>query len=243
MQIIKLEIMAYIELKNVTKNYQTGNAVFSALKSVNISIDKGNFTVIKGASGSGKSTMLNLLSGIDTATSGEIQINNVAIHKLNGEQLAKWRGSSVGIVFQFFQLMPTLTVLENIILPMEFVKKISKKEHKTRATELLKKVRIDQLANKYPHTLSGGEKQRVAIARALANNPDIIIADEPTGNLDTANTQVIHSIFEQLNQEGKTIIYVTHEHGLPKGYSNVINLSDGQVILNATKAEMEAQYA
>ena len=234
--------MKYIELKNVSKDYQTGNAVFSALKNVNLSIDKASFTVIKGASGSGKSTMLNLLSGIDSSTSGEININSIAIHKLNGEQLAKWRGSSVGIVFQFFQLMPTLTVLENIILPMEFVKKIPRQEQKTRALELLKKLKIDHLASKYPHTLSGGEKQRVAITRALANNPDIIIADEPTGNLDTANTQIIHEIFEQLNKEGKTIIYVTHEQRLPKGYSNVIKLSDGEITSNATKKEMEAQY-
>lgn len=235
--------MKYIELRNVSKDYQAGSAVFSALKNINLSISKASFTIIKGASGSGKSTILNLLSGIDRPSKGEIHINNMALHKLNGEQLAKWRGASVGIVFQFFQLMPTLTVLENIILPMEFVKKLSRQEQKKKALGLLQKVKIDHLENKYPNALSGGEKQRVAIARALANNPDLIIADEPTGNLDSANTQIIHAIFEKLNREGKTIIYVTHEQALPKGYSHIIELSDGQVVSQITKKEMEAQYA
>ncbi len=234
--------MKYIQLKNLQKDYKTGNTVFSALKNLNLSIPKGSFTIIKGASGSGKSTLLNLLSGIDSPTSGEIMVDNTAIQKLSSQQLDKWRGSTVGIVFQFFQLMPTLTVLENIILPMEFVKKFTKLERKARALNLLEKVNITDLANKYPHTLSGGEKQRVAIARALANNPDILIADEPTGNLDSANTAIIHNIFKQLNSEGKTIIYVTHEQGLPLGYSHLINMSDGEINTMVSKENVEVQY-
>lgn len=233
--------MKYIELKNLKKDYKAANNVFAALKGLDLSLDKGTFTVIKGASGSGKSTLLNLVSGIDSPTSGEIIINGTAIQKLNGEQLAKWRGSEIGIVFQFFQLMPTLTVLENVILPMEFVKKMPRSQHKVRATMLLNKLNIAPLADKYPHTLSGGEKQRVAIARALANDPNLLIADEPTGNLDSANTAIIHEIFEQLNHDGKTILYVTHEQGFPKGYTQVVNISDG-IIANVAKKEMEVQH-
>lgn len=234
--------MKYIEFKNVMKDYKNGNSVFHALKQVNFTLEKGSFTVIKGASGSGKSTLLNLISGIDSPSSGEILVNGTAIHKLGGEQLAQWRGSSVGIVFQFFQLMPTLTVLENIILPMEFVKKIPKDQQKLRALELLEKVNMSDLAKKYPHTLSGGEKQRVAIARSMANDPGIIIADEPTGNLDSSNSAIIHQIFEQLNKEGKTILYVTHEQALPKGYSSVIHIKDGTILSNVLKEELEVQH-
>lgn len=233
--------MNYIELKGVKKDYKTGNKTFSALKDVDLAVRKGSYTVIKGASGSGKSTLLNLISGIDTATSGEIVINNNPIQKLSSEQLSKWRGSEIGIVFQFFQLMPTLTVLENVVLPMEFVKKFSRSQHRERAMMLLGNLNIDKLADKYPHTLSGGEKQRVAVARALANDPGLLIADEPTGNLDSANTRIIHEIFAQLNQEGKTIVYVTHEQGFPKGYTQVVNISDG-LISGITMKEEEVHY-
>lgn len=233
--------MKYIELKTLKKEYKSGSTVFSALKNVNLNLDKGSFTIIKGASGSGKSTLLNLISGIDSPTSGEIVINGTAIHKLSNEQLAKWRGTEIGIVFQFFQLMPTLTVVENIILPMEFVKKIPRAQHKERAMMLLKKLNIAELADKYPNTLSGGEKQRVAVARAIANDPGIIIADEPTGNLDSINTSVIHEIFAQLNREGKTILYVTHEQGFPKAYTQVVHIADG-AISNIEKKEMEVQH-
>jgi len=233
--------MKYIELKNLKKDYKTGNNVFSALKDVNLTLNKGTFTIIKGASGSGKSTLLNLVSGIDTPTSGEIIINGTAIQKLNGEQLAKWRGAEIGIVFQFFQLMPTLTVLENVILPMEFVKKMPRSQHKERAMILLNKLNIAALANKYPHTLSGGEKQRVAIARALANEPNLLIADEPTGNLDSANKAIIHETFKQLNLDGKTILYVTHEQEFPDTYTQVVNIADG-ILTNIVKKEMEVQH-
>lgn len=232
--------MSYLRLSDLKKDYKTENNVFTALKNVNLSLEKGSFTVIKGASGSGKSTLLNMVSGIDSPTSGEIIINGTAIQKLNSNQLAKWRGTEIGIVFQFFQLMPTLTVVENIILPMEFAKKISRPQHRGRAMQLLEKLNISALANKYPNTLSGGEKQRVAIARALANNPNLLIADEPTGNLDSENTAIIHEIFEQLNRDGKTILYVTHEQGFPKGFTQVVNISDG-TIAEIVEKEMEAQ--
>ena len=223
--------MNYIELKNLQKDYKTGNIVFTALKNVNLKISKGSFVVLKGASGSGKSTLLNLLSGIDLPTSGELVVNNTAIQKLSSQQQDKWRGLSLGIVFQFFQLMPTLTVLENIILPMEFVRKYSKQERKGRALRLLEKVKIDSLANKYPQTLSGGEKQRVAIARALANNPDLLIADEPTGNLDSKTGDIVLNTFKKLNKEhNRTIILITHEQDIANYAERIIHIKDGDII-------------
>lgn len=230
----------FIELKNVSKTYNGANNKFIALNKVNLKIEKGAFVIIQGASGSGKSTLLNLMSGIDNPTEGEIWINDVPIHNITNNKLANWRGVNLGIVFQFFQLMPTLTVLENTILPMEFVKKFTKSEHRNKALKLLKNINMDQLADKFPHTLSGGEKQRVAIARALANDPSIIVADEPTGNLDSKNTSIIHELFEKLNKEGKTILYVTHEQKLPKGFTHKVILEDGKLktVANIIKEEV-----
>lgn len=224
--------MEFIALKNISKEYKAGKSTFTALHNISLTLEKGSFTVIKGASGSGKSTMLNLLAGIDYPTAGEIWIDNTAIQNLSSNSLAKWRGKNLGIVFQFFQLMPTLTVIENVILPMEFVKMFPKSEHKKIAENLLKKLNILELADKFPNTLSGGEKQRVAIARALANSPEIIIADEPTGNLDSVNSKIIHDVFKQLNAEGKTILYVTHEQTLPEGHTHLVELKDGKINRN-----------
>jgi ABC-type lipoprotein export system ATPase subunit len=221
---------AFIEVNNLTKVFNGSEKCFTALNGISFSIDKGELVVVSGKSGSGKSTLLNMLSGIDQPTSGEILIDRVPIHKFKGNQLAAWRGSNMGIVFQFFQLMPTLTVLENVMLPMEFTAIILRSKHKQRAFNLLERMDIVLLANKYPGLLSGGEKQRVAIARALANNPEFIIADEPTGNLDSLNTQVIHELFNSLSDEGKTIVYVTHENKTALRYSRKIEMTDGKIL-------------
>jgi putative ABC transport system ATP-binding protein len=220
----------FIEVKNLTKTFNGSDKRFTALNSVSFSIEKGELVVITGKSGCGKSTLLNMLSGIDQPSEGEVMIEQVPIHKFKGSQLAKWRGRNLGIVFQFFQLMPTLTVLENVMLPMEFTNSIAQSQQKSRAMELLERMDIDALANKFPASISGGEKQRVAIARALANNPNFIIADEPTGNLDSANTASIHQLFNSLSEEGKTIVYVTHEKDTALRYSRKIEMVDGKIL-------------
>jgi len=225
-----LFMKTYIDFKKVTKTYSNGTQSFTALQNIDLSINEGEFVIIKGKSGSGKSTLLNMLSGIDSPTSGKIHINNISIDALSSNELASWRGVHVGVVFQFFQLMPTLTVLENIMLPMELNNAYPLTQRKERALELLNRVDLEALSNKFPNTLSGGEKQRVAIARALANNPQIIIADEPTGNLDSHNTQIIHDILGDLWEAGKTILYVTHEKEFTLLGAKHIDLADGKVV-------------
>ena len=220
----------FIQLNNLVKTFNGTTEEFKALDKVNLSLNKGEFVLICGKSGSGKSTLLNMISGIDYPTSGEIWIDDIQVHRLTTNQLAKWRGKNVGIVFQFFQLMPTLNVLENILLPMEFVNVIRNNQQSDRGMELLEKVGISKLARKFPHTLSGGEKQRVAIARALANDPGLLIADEPTGNLDTENTAIVHSVFDKLAEDGKTIVYVTHEQNVKLNYSRKVHMLDGRII-------------
>lgn len=223
---------SFIEVHNVSKSFNSVAAKYLALNDVSLKIEKGEFALIVGKSGSGKSTLLNMITGIDNPSSGEIWVGDVPLHQLNGNQLASWRGVNMGIVFQFFQLMPTLNVLENVILPMEFAKIIPYTEQKKRALELLEKVKIRNLASKLPNTLSGGEKQRVAIARALTNDPSIIAADEPTGNLDSHNSDIIHRLFDNLADEGKTILYVTHERDFQVKHNRVIELADGKLTTN-----------
>jgi len=221
---------AFIEVKNLTKVFNGSDKLFTALNGVSFSIEKGELVIVSGKSGSGKSTLLNMLSGIDHPTDGEVLIDKVPIHKFKGNQLASWRGSNLGIIFQFFQLMPTLTVLENVMLPMEFTNIIARNKQKQRAQELLERVDIAALANKFPASVSGGEKQRVAIARALANNPNFIIADEPTGNLNSINTSSIHQLFNSLANEGKTIVYVTHEKETALRFTRKIEMVDGKIV-------------
>ena len=220
---------AFIEVCNLSKVFNGSEKRFMALNGVSFSIAKGELVIVSGKSGSGKSTLLNMLSGIDHPSQGEVFIDQVPIHKFSGNKLAAWRGSNLGIVFQFFQLMPTLSVLENVMLPMEFARMIPSSEQKHRALELLERMDIRALANKFPSSISGGEKQRVAIARALANNPNFILADEPTGNLDSSNTASIHQLFNSLADEGKTIVYVTHEKETALRYSRRIEMVDGQI--------------
>ena len=219
-----------VEVHNVVKTFKTAAGPFTALKDVNLRVNQGEFVAIIGKSGSGKSTLLNMLTGIDRPTSGEVHVGGTAVHKLSEGKLAKWRGKQMGIVFQFFQLLPTLTLVENVMLPMDLCGLYSVRERKKRAMGLLDLVEMGEQAHKLPTAISGGQQQRVAIARALANNPPIIVADEPTGNLDSKTAQSVFDLFEVLIASGKTIIMVTHDADLAKRVDRAVIVSDGEVI-------------
>lgn len=216
-----------IELKKVSKAYDVAAGKFLALKELNMQADAGEFVAVVGKSGSGKSTLINMITGIDTPTSGEVFVAGTAVHAMDQEQLAVWRGRNAGIVFQFFQLLPTLTVAENIILPMDFCNTFPVNERRARAISLLEKVGIAEQADKLPADLSGGQQQRAAIARALANNPPLIVADEPTGNLDSTTSDAVMGLFANLAAEGKTVLMVTHERDLSRFFTRSIMLVDG----------------
>lgn len=226
-----------IHIQGVSKCYDKGGQPFYALNGMNTSIHKGSFVTIVGRSGSGKSTLLNSLTGIDQVSEGQILIDDIPVTALSEKEVALWRGANVGIIFQFFQLMPTLTVLENILLPMELVGKIPKRKRKNRAMSLLEQVSMSTHANKFPSELSGGEQQRVAIARALANDPPILVADEPTGNLDSKTAHQILDLFGELKALGKTIIMVTHERERIRNACRSIEIMDGQIISDMTYGE------
>jgi ABC-type lipoprotein export system ATPase subunit len=219
-----------IDLQQVVKTYETAAGTFAALKGVNLQVDTGEFVAVIGKSGSGKSTLINMITGIDRPTSGEVLVGDTAVHRLTEGQMAVWRGSYIGVVFQFFQLLPTLTVVENIMLPMDFCNMYSMRERQERAMHLLEQVDIASHAHKLPSAISGGEQQRAAIARALANDPPIIVADEPTGNLDSKTAESVFRLFENLLDEGKTILMVTHDHDLAKQATRTVILSDGEII-------------
>lgn len=220
-----------VELNSVSRAYIVGRQKVYALKDINLRINRGEFITIIGKSGSGKSTLLNLLACIDRATEGSIKVNGRDIYSLDKTSINKWRGNNLGIVFQFFQLLPTLTVFENVLLPMELVGAIPWKQRKSRAISLLEKVGLDNHINKYPFELSGGEQQRCAIARALSNNAPIIIADEPTGNLDSLTGRKIFKLLGDLKKDDKTIIMVTHEKEGNSYSDRTIELLDGQMVL------------
>src|ERR1035437_2425652 len=220
-----------LSLQGVSKEFQSKERTFTALKNVSLSVEKGEYLAITGKSGSGKSTLLNMITGIDHPTNGKVLVNGLTIGELSESKLAKWRGQNIGIVFQFFQLIPTLTIKENMLLAMEFVDIIPAADRAKRVTEHLTQVGIADQANKMPSALSGGEQQRAAIARALANNPEIIVADEPTGNLDTKTADSINAIFSSLAQSGKTVIVVTHEKNTALKYQRIVNLKDGEIEL------------
>ena len=219
----------FIKLHDVTKAYTNAAGRFVALKAVDLQIDEGEFVAIVGRSGSGKSTLLNVLAGIDRPTAGEVHINGTAVHLYNEEQVAVWRGRNIGVVFQFFQLLPTLTIVENVMMPMDFINRIPVRERQARAMHLLQQVGVAEQAHKFPAMLSGGQQQRVAIARALANDPPIIVADEPTGNLDSHTAEEVFRLFEALVGEGKTLIVVTHEREVSQWANRVVTLADGEV--------------
>ena len=219
-----------IELFEVRKIYKTDAGDFPALKHIDLKIGAGEFVGIVGKSGSGKSTLVNMITGIDHPTSGEVYVNGTSIHHLNEGQMAKWRGVSMGVVFQFFQLLPTLTAIENVMLPMDFCNVYSSRKRRDRAMYLLELMDVGQQANKLPTMLSGGQQQRVAIARALANDPPIIVADEPTGNLDTRTADQVFALFAQLVADGKTIVMVTHDDDLAGRLQRIVTIADGEII-------------
>ena len=219
-----------IQLRNVVKNYKTAAGDFPALKGVDLDMQAGEFVSVIGKSGSGKSTLLNMITGIDRPSTGEVIVNNTALHKLSENQMALWRGRNLGIVFQFFQLLPTISVIENIMLPMDFCNTYPMRQREKRAMELLELVELSEHAYKLPTALSGGQQQRVAIARALANDPPIIIADEPTGNLDSKTADNIFQLFNDLVAQGKTIIIVTHDSGLAKRAERTALIADGEIV-------------
>jgi len=219
-----------IQLSHVTKTFPLASGSFQALKDVNLNIMKGQLVAITGKSGSGKSTLLNIISGIDKPSEGNVFINGIRVDKLPESELASWRGKNIGIVFQFFQLLPTLTIIENVMLPMDFCNSYPKKERRERALALLALVDIREQADKLPAALSGGQQQRAAIARALANDPPVIIADEPTGNLDSYTATAIIELFAGLARSGKTVIVVTHEKDFAGYFGSTISILDGTIV-------------
>jgi ABC-type lipoprotein export system ATPase subunit len=219
-----------IDLRDVHKYYKTAAGDFHALNSVDLQIDPAEFVSIIGKSGSGKSTLLNMVTGIDRPTSGEVYVNGTAVHEMNENRMARWRGKNMGIVFQFFQLLPTISVIENIMLPMDFCRTYPLRQREKRALELLDLVELAEHAYKLPTAISGGQQQRVAIARALANDPPIVIADEPTGNLDSKSADSVFELFRNLVAQGKTIIVVTHDSGLAKRTDRTALISDGEIV-------------
>ena len=222
-----------IQVNNVHKVFSNAAGEFTALDGVELSIERGEFVSIVGKSGSGKTTLINLLTGIDEPSSGEVIVDGVQVHRLNEGDRAIWRGRNMGIVFQFFQLLPTLTALENVRLPMDFSETLSAREREQRAIQLLERVGMQDEASTLPARLSGGQQQRVAIARALANDPVIIASDEPTGNLDTKSADAIIALFEELVDGGKTVLMVTHDDDLAARAGRTIALADGRVIKRA----------
>ena len=223
---------ALITLKSVSRVFPGAAGPFSALTDVNLTIHRGEFAVVVGQSGSGKSTLLGLLSGIDRPSTGEVLVGGTAVHTLSEREMSPWRGKAVGIVFQFFQLLPTLTAAENVMLPMDFCDTWKSGERRARALALLERLGVADQANKFPPKLSGGQQQRVAIARALANAPALLLADEPTGNLDSKTSEAILALFQDLARDGQTVVMVTHEQGARRLASRTVTLRDGRVVAN-----------
>jgi putative ABC transport system ATP-binding protein len=224
-----------IELRRVVKTFETAAGAFTALRDVDLRVDPGEFVAVVGKSGSGKSTLLNMISGIDRPTSGEVLVGGTAVHTLDEGQMAVWRGRHVGVIFQFFQLLPTLTVHENVLLPMDFCRMYAPRERPQQAMHLLEQVDMANQAHKLPSALSGGEQQRVAIARALANDPPIILADEPTGNLDSKTAESVFGLFTDLVGRGKTILMVTHDRDLAQRATRAVVLADGEIVTDGRR--------
>lgn len=218
-----------VEIIDVVKSFPVGDGEITVLKGLSFNVANGEFVSIVGPSGNGKSTLLNMITGIDRPTDGKVIVTGREVHKMSENKLAAWRGQNVGIVFQFFQMLPALSLLQNIILPMDFSKKYSRREKRERAMYLLETVGLADQANKLPSMVSGGQQQRAAIARSLANDPDLIVADEPTGNLDTRTSEDIFSLFLKLIDEGKTMIMVTHNKELSRRVPRVVEIIDGKI--------------
>lgn len=228
---------AIIELTRVEKVYRTGNKKsgvgFPALSGVDLTIAEGELVAITGPSGSGKTTIINLIAGIDRPTAGTVTVNSSRLDQMSEEQLAIWRGRTIGIVFQFFQLMPTLTAMENAMLPLDLAKRGHPRQRKEQAEHNLKAVGLAERGDRLPLELSGGEQQRVAIARAMACQPPILLGDEPTGNLDTGLARDMFALLKELNQAGTTVVYVTHDQSLAAQASRVISVRDGLIVSDA----------
>jgi putative ABC transport system ATP-binding protein len=219
----------FIGLAGIQKTYRMGRLDYPALRGVDLEIGAGELVAVVGPSGSGKTTILNLVTGIDRPTAGTVTVGGRRIDTMSEEDLAVWRGGHVGVVFQFFQLLPTLSALENAVLPLDFARRGSKRERFERARRNLALVGLGDKADHLPAELSGGQQQRVAIARALAADPELIVGDEPTGNLDTVTAAEMFDLFKQLNAEGKTVLYVTHDLELAKRANRIVSIRDGVV--------------
>jgi putative ABC transport system ATP-binding protein len=218
-----------IDLRNVVKDYHTDAGPFRALSDVSLQVDAGEFIAVVGRSGSGKSTLMNMLTGIDRPTAGSLVVGGTNLSKLSESRMAQWRGRTVGVIFQFFQLLPTLTVAENVMLPMDFAGLWSPRERLERAMHLLELVGLEDQARKLPSSTSGGQQQRAAIARSLANDPPIVVADEPTGNLDSVTAEDVFALFQSLVDGGRTVVMVTHDHDLAARTRRIVHMVDGRI--------------
>jgi putative ABC transport system ATP-binding protein len=218
-----------VKLVDVVKSFPVGDGEVTVLKGLSLDVNQGEFVSIIGPSGNGKSTLLNMITGIDRPSDGQVIVTGRDIHKMSENQLAAWRGEHVGIVFQFFQMLPSLSLLQNVILPMDFAKKFKSRERRERALELLESVGLGDQANKLPSMVSGGQQQRAAIARALANDPPLLVADEPTGNLDTRSANDVFDLFLKLVEQGKTMLMVTHDKELSRRVPRVVEIIDGKI--------------
>ena len=219
-----------VDLRQVVKTFESAAGCFTALKGIDMQVGAGEFVSIVGKSGSGKSTLINMITGIDRPTSGEVLVGDTAVQALKEGQIAVWRGRAIGLIFQFFQLLPTLTAIENIMLPMDYCQHYPRRERPERAMHLLAQVDMAEYAHQLPSTLSGGQQQSIAIARALANDPPLVAADEPTGNLDARTTEAVFRLFESLVDGGKTILMVTHDNDLAGRAQRTIKLADGLIV-------------
>jgi putative ABC transport system ATP-binding protein len=226
---------AIIELHQVVKRYQGKGANVTALKGIDLCVDRGEFLAVLGKSGAGKTTLINLVSGIDRPTAGEIYVGGIPIHALGEDARSAWRGRGVGVVFQFFQLLPTLSVLQNVMLPMDLARRYPLREQRARALRLLDQVGIAEHARKLPSAMSGGQQQRAAIARALANDPPVILADEPTGSLDSVTARDVMAVLEDLVRQGRTLVLVTHDKDLAQRAHRTLLLADGAIVASGQK--------
>jgi putative ABC transport system ATP-binding protein len=218
-----------VQVRDVVKSFPVGGGQVTILKGITFDVKNGEFVSIVGPSGNGKSTLLNMVTGIDRPTSGQVVVAGSTVSKMNEDALARWRGENLGIIFQFFQMLPGLSLFNNVVLPMDLVGKYTPKERRERAMSLLEMVGLGDQANKLPALVSGGQQQRAAIARALANDPPLIVADEPTGNLDSASARIVFDLFGKLVKEGKTMLMVTHDKELARKVPRKIEIMDGRI--------------
>ena len=241
---IVMHDQAFIKLGQVEKAYPKPAGDVHALKGIDLEVQKGEFVAVVGKSGAGKSTLVNMVTGIDKPTAGHVRVGEHAIHEMSEDQVARWRGRNVGVIFQFFQLLPMLSVAQNVMLPMDFAGVYnSPKERRERALYLLEQVEIAEQADKLPSAVSGGQRQRVAIARALANDPAFLAADEPTGNLDSRTSEAVFHVFEKLVDEGKTILMVTHDLDLVSRVTRTVHLADGEFVGEPPHSSLPGELA